>query len=301
MVALDVCADLLDELVVGLGLDDLTAFAVDHLRHRCPFRSVAAIVHAAAWRYVGETLASPNTRIQLCGRVVVRIDGRRVEGELPGRQGRLLFAYLAANRSRAVPRDELVDALWPRDAPEKADASLSALVSKLRRAVPVEGRSDLQLVLPADAWVDLEAASEALHRAESAAARLDWAGAWAPARVTQHIAARGFLQGEDGPWIEERRRSLDALYLRSLELAGRASLELGGTEIDTAERAARVLVARAPFRETGYRLLMEVLAARGNDAEALRVYEGLRTLLREELGTAPSGETQALHRQLLTG
>jgi SARP family transcriptional regulator, regulator of embCAB operon len=301
MVALDVRADLLDELVVGLGLDDLAALAVDHLRHGCPFRSVAAIVHATAWRYVGETLASRDTRIQLCGRVVVRLGGRRVEGELPGRQGRLLFVYLAATRSHAVPRDELVDALWPRDAPEKADASLSALVSKLRRAVPVEGRSDLQLVLPADAWIDLEAASEALHRAESAAARRDWAAAWAPARVTQHIAARGFLQGEDAPWIEERRRSLETLYLRSLELAGRASLELGGTEIDTAERAARALVARAPFRETGYRLLMEILAARGNDAEALRVYEGLRALLREELGTAPSSETQALHRQLLAG
>ena len=34
------------------------------------------------------------TRIQLCGRVVATVDGRRVDGELPGRQGRLLFAYL---------------------------------------------------------------------------------------------------------------------------------------------------------------------------------------------------------------
>ena len=37
---------------------------------------------------------------------------------------------------------------------------------------------------------------------------------------------------------------------------------------------------------------MEALAARGNPAEALGVYEELRTLLREELGTAPSPATQ---------
>jgi DNA-binding SARP family transcriptional activator len=262
----------------------------------------ARIVPARACEYLGETLASGETRIQLCGRLVARLDGQRVEADLPGRQGRVLFVYLAANRHRPASRAELTDALWPHDAPGKADAALSALVSKLRRVVGperLEGRSDVRLALPPGAWIDLEAASEALHRAESAAAREDWAGAWSPARVAQHIAARGFLPGEDAPWIDERRRDLDELYARSLELAGRASLELGGTELDTAERAARALVARVPFRESGHRLLMAVLAARGNQAEALRVYERLRVLLREELGAAPAGETQELHRRLL--
>lgn len=249
-------------------------------------------------------MGSGETRIQLCGRIVARLDGRRIESALPGRQGRLLFVYLAANRRRAVTRAELVDALWPRDAPERADAALSALVSKLRKvlgAERLEGRGELRLALPADAWIDLEAASEALHRAESHAARADWPGTWSPARVAQHIAARGFLTGKDAPWIDAVQRDLEELYLRALELAGRASLELGGTELDTAERAARTLVARAPFRESGHRLLMATLAARGNVAEALRIYEGLRALLREELGAAPSGETQDAHRRLLAG
>lgn len=55
----------------------------------------------------------------------------------------------------------------------------------------------------------------------------------------------------------------------------------------------------APFRESGHRLLMEALAARGDVAEALRVYEELRVLLRDELGTPPSPATKALHRRLL--
>jgi DNA-binding SARP family transcriptional activator len=37
----------------------------------------------------------------------------------------------------------------------------------------------------------------------------------------------------------------------------------------------------------------------GNCAEALLVYEELRTRLREELGVTPSEPTQALHRRLL--
>ena len=201
---------------------------------------VRDIVQRAACEYLGETLASAETRIQLCGRLVVRLGEQRVEGDLPGRQGRLLFVYLATHRQRPAGRDELVDALWPTHAPETANASLSALVSKLRRALgaeTIEGRGELRLSLPADAWVDREAASEALHRAESAAARSAWDETWSPARVAQHIGARGFLPGEDAPWIDEARRELEELYLRALELAGRASLELGGTELDTAERA----------------------------------------------------------------
>jgi len=247
-------------------------------------------------------LAPEETRIQLCGRLVVELRGRRVEDSLPGRQGRLLFVYLAANRLRPVTRGQLAAALWPEEAPATADSALSALLSKLRKALgpeTLEGRSELRLLLPEGAWIDLEAAREGLHRAESAVARRVWAEAWGPARVAQHVARRDFLPGEDAPWIEDVRRELDELHVRALECVARACLALGGSELDTAERAARDLVRLAPYRESGYRHLMEVLAARGNVAEALQVYEGLRLRLREELGTAPSTPTQELHRRLL--
>ena len=55
----------------------------------------------------------------------------------------------------------------------------------------------------------------------------------------------------------------------------------------------------APFRETGYLILMEAFAESGNVAEALRVYDRLRLLLRDELGIAPSPAVQSVHRRLL--
>lgn len=248
---------------------------------------------------LGETLS---TRVHLCGRLVVAIDGRRLEDGLPGNQGRLLFAYLAANRAQPSSRAELTRALWPEDTPASADAGLAALLSKLRRALGAEtlaGRSEVRLVLPPDAWVDLEAAAEAIHRAEACVAREDWTAAWGPARAAQHIAVRGFMLGGDAPWAEEVRGRVDEMYLRALELAALASLGIGGGELATAERTARTLVARAPYRESGHRLLMEVLVARGNPAEALIVYDVLRRRLRDELGVAPSPTAQALLRRLL--
>ena len=239
------------------------------------------------------------TRIHLCGRLVVRIDGNRIEGQLPGRQGRLLFAYLCLGRTRPASRWELLDAVWPDEPPEAADSALSALLSKLRRVVPLAGRGAVELALPADTWIDVEAAGEALHRAESAIGNEDWAAGYGPARVVQHIASRTFLADDPSPWAAARRSRLEEMYLRSLELVATASLGIGGGEIDTAERAARSLVDRAPLREPGARLLMEVLERRGDRAGALVVYDELRNRLRTGLGVAPSPATQAVHRRLL--
>ena len=242
------------------------------------------------------------TRIQLCGRLVAEIAGRQIENELPGRQGRMVFAYLAANRSRMVTRPELVDVLWPGGAPDAAETALAALLSKVRRGAGegvLEGKTELRLSLSPDAWIDLEAAGVGVHRAESAVALGDWERAWAPARTALYTANRGLLPGYEAPWIEERRRWLEDVRLRALECVGVVGLRMGGTELAAAVRAGRALVEAAPFRESGYRLLMEALAAEDNVAEALRVYERLRVLLREELGAAPGAAAQELHRRLL--
>jgi DNA-binding SARP family transcriptional activator len=239
------------------------------------------------------------TRIHLCGRLRAEVDGRQLEPRLPGRQGRLLFAYLVLNRRRPARRDELAGALWAEQPPAASDAALSALLSKLRRAIPLEGRSEVQLGLPTDAWIDVEAVGEALHRAEGAVGRGDWTEAWGPARVAQHIAARPLLAGDEAQWLEEHRRRLAGAYERALELAAQTCFEIGGSELATAERTARTLIETAPYRESGYRWLMLTLERCGNRAEALRVYEQLRQRLRDELGTAPSPASQELHRTLL--
>jgi DNA-binding SARP family transcriptional activator len=243
-------------------------------------------------------------RIQLCGTLAIEINGQRVDQQLPGRQGRLLIAYLVLNRVRAIRRDELIDALWPERPPAASDAALSALLSKLRRLLPpgtLWGRGGLRLTLPANAHVDLEVARDAIHRAESAVAQQQWHRAWGASQGPLFTARRGFLPDEDADWVQDVRHELDALYLRALECYARACLGVGGTELAAAERAGRYLITRAPYRENGYRHLMQALSQTGNVGEALRVYEQLRTLLRDELGTTPSPATLKLHAELLHG
>jgi len=254
---------------------------------------------------LGETLAKPGeSRIHLCGRFTVRIDGDRLEEGLPGRQGRMLFAFLVLHRLRATPRAELLDVLWPQSPPAAAESALAALLAKLRRnlgAGALAGKQEIRLALPSGAWIDIEAAAEGLHRGESAVARGDWAGAWGPARVALHIAARAFLPGYDARWIAEERRKLEDVLVRAHECVAASGLGLGGPELAAAERSARQLIELAPFRESGYRFLMQALALRDNTGEALLVYEELRRVLREELGASPGAATQALQRRILQG
>ena len=249
-------------------------------------------------------MARPSFRAQVCGPLVLRVDGERREGALPGRQGRQLAVFLLVNRSRAVTRDELVDALWWEGAPpDGAQGTLSTLLSRVRAVVGADrlrGKGELRLALPPDAWIDLEVAEWGVHDAESAVAQGDFTRAWAPARAALHAANRGFFPECEAPWAGERRGHVENVALRAHEAIAAAGLGIGGPELASAERSARELIAAAPFRESGYRFLMEYFAARDDVAEALRVYEDLRLLLRDELGVSPSERLSALHGRLLT-
>ena len=245
---------------------------------------------------------NPATRIQLCGRLAVELFGRDLTAKLPAGQAQVLLTYLTVARALPSGRDELVEALWPFRPPAGADTALSALLSRLRSVLGTDvlcGRSEIHLRLPHDAWVDLEAAEEAIHRAEAAVTQGDWARGWGPSLVALFTARRGFLPRTDLPWAEEHRRRLEEIRVAALECYAAVALGVGGSELAPGERVARELIELAPYRERAHALLMRILAARGNSAEALRVYEALRQRLRDQLGATPAPELRDLQAQLL--
>jgi pentatricopeptide repeat protein len=246
----------------------------------------------------------PRTRVRLCGRLELEMDGRDSGRTLPAGQGRTLLCYLLANRDRAAHRDELIAVLWPERPPRDAPAALRPVLSRLRRVLgpaTLEGRERLRLTLPEPVWLDVEEAVRAVKAARTAATSGEWTIAGEEAEAALELLRPSFLPDQHGDWLDARRRELEELQLEALEWLARSGLGQGGSGLGAAERASRELIARSPFRETGYRFLMEALGRAGNVAEALRVYDELRVLLREELGTAPAAEVQELHGRLLAG
>ncbi len=241
-------------------------------------------------------------RVQLCGTFAVEVNGRSVGQQVPGRQGRLLLAYLVLHRPQPIPRPTLVDALWGEAPPPAASGALTVLVSKLRSALGpslIRGRTELAIVLPERSHVDVEHAMAALHAAESAVTGEQWTRAWYASLAAEFVSRRILLADCEAIWLDAWRRRLDDVRVRALECYATACLGLGGAELVAAVRSARELVELAPLRETSHLLLMRALAAGGNVAEALAAYGRLREILREELGTDPSPLVQDYYRELL--
>src|SRR5579862_6856952 len=247
-------------------------------------------------------------KVFVTGRVAVETDGGVIEeAQLGGRQARLVFAYLVAERSRPVPRDELAEALWGETPPVTRDKALTVIASRLRAALAdagLDGRELLtaafgcyRLDLPEGTWVDLFAAASSAQDAEDALAAGEFDQARTAAESAQSLARRPFLPGEDGTWVEQKRRDLADIRERALSVLADACLRSGAAR--EAAKWAEELIALSPFREAGYRRLMEAHAAAGDRAEALRVYDQCRRLLADELGAYPSPETESIYRELL--
>ena len=242
-------------------------------------------------------------RINLAGRVSVE-DGERVldESALPGRQGRIVLAYLAL-ADEPVHRDVLADALWPRGLPQTWERTLSGVISRLRSALATAGFEDVtianafgcyELQCPQGARLDIDLSDDELRAAERSLAAGDPAAARISAIAAADIARRPLMADQEGSWLDAKRSELRTVLVRALGIEAEASL--GTTDaIAAAEEAIEV----DPFNEGSHVLLMRANAARGDSARALLAYERCRERLATELGVDPAPATQELYLELL--
>lgn len=225
---------------------------------------------------------------------------------LPGRQGRLAFALLASS-PRRLDRDHIADVLWGAELPDAWEASLAAIISKIRKvlaglgldgnAILQTGAGSYEMRLPPGTWVDLRVATNALDRAEGAMRRGQAHTAWSHATVASTVFRRSFLAGEHGHWVDQMRRDIHENEIRTLDVLSRVWLALG--DPTAALQAARRAVDLAPYRESAHARVMEAHLAAGNRAEALQVYERLRELLSETMGISPGPQTEVLYEEAI--
>ena len=221
-----------------------------------------------------------------------------------------LLKILLTNYGRVVLRDELIELLWPSDAPKDAVKLLQVAAHYLRRGLgeAENGKTEGSFISTQPNGYAFNPASfhrlDALEFEAMAQEGLDFErqGRWREALVALRVAAEMYRGDylEDEPysdWCVRRRRQLRERLFDVL-LASARLLRSDG-DYDATIRCYRRMLELDPCLEDVHRDLMDVLCRCGRRTQALRQYEACRQALREEFDVAPLIETEALYRSIL--
>jgi DNA-binding SARP family transcriptional activator/tetratricopeptide (TPR) repeat protein/DNA-binding XRE family transcriptional regulator len=224
----------------------------------------------------------------------------------PVRQ-RAVLALLVLHAEAGLSRSAIIDALWNDDPPETAVTMVQGYITRIRRLLgPGDGSAArsgvlwwdgaLYRVAPGAVDSDLAEFTELAERAQQAASgdplhacqlyeqavRL-WRG--------EPVADIELLHGHPAVIeLSQRRAAVTIDYATAADAAGLHEPTVAHL---------RALASRAPLDERAHARLMVALAATGQQASALDVYESLRRRLDDELGVRPSRELTDAHLLVL--
>jgi two-component SAPR family response regulator len=253
----------------------------------------------------------PELRLHLYGHMRAYVDGSAaIDEHFTRRKAKELLVLLYLERRRFIPRDELLERLWPKADDLAADTGrLKQTALVLRRALEREHsrRTGWQYIVEHDgSYVfntravhssDLEDVERELGLARTAEKRGDEQVALehyelAFDKRTSELLPEFRYEEWAAPHIEAEREE----YLEALELAGRlhANRQQFASAVDLLRRALR----EDALRETAAVQLMKWLARSGEHGEAVRVYTRLRDALSKRLQTQPEPSTTSLYNAI---
>ena len=239
-------------------------------------------------------------RVGLLGPLLV-VDGDGAELLVTAPKERVVLSWLALRAGATVRAAELMSVLWDDDPPVSAAKTLQNYVSALRRVLPVGaidtvpggyrlavGPDDIDVGrferFAREGVVALGAGDAVLAADRLTAALRLWRG-----EPLTEVADRPAGTAEATRLAESRRGVEEQLFDARLGLGEHAVLV---ADLDAA-------VAAEPLREKRWGQLMLALYRCGRQADALRAYQRLRTVLADELGLDPGEEIRNLEAAIL--
>lgn len=217
---------------------------------------------------------------------------------LPARKARALLACLSLPPGRWHSREKLTAFLWG-DTPEaQARQAFRQTLSRLRRALPDNGRG---VLLEGPGGLAIAADAVVVDAVDLAAA----VTAGSPADLERAAALyRGeLLEGfelDEAPFEEWRLVERERLHELALEALTKLLREYSkGERIEAAVHAAMRILAMDPLQEAVHRVLMRLLVRQGRRAAALQQYQACVASLQRELGAEPEEETRELYREIV--
>ena len=193
-----------------------------------------------------------------------------------------------------VPKERMIDALWPDAEGGQAQKSFEMTLSRLRKLLGgdevVIYRARQLTLNPIHCRVDSLALGCLLERiletSPDAAVQL--------CEKTVALYKGVFLPADMGqPWAVACRETLQNRMLRAISMAGRQFEQAGEWELAAGYCSKGIEIDR--LAEEFYRRLMTCHRMLGNHADVAKTFNRCRSLLLAELGIEPSPETTAVY------
>jgi DNA-binding SARP family transcriptional activator len=239
------------------------------------------------------------------GLEVRRPDGRMVDrGEWGTAKTRDLLRLLVLEQGRAVATDQILQALWPSVDRAHGAASIRTAASRIRA---VTGTACVRREAGGLRLDGVRSDVEDLQNLVRHVRRLHLRGDHV--RTLRVVARHERLltgdldlevlespSGRDVTWVLRARQRVAALQreVEALHVKSMATV----SHLHDCRDLAQWALGNDPFAERPHRVLMRALAALGEPAEALAVYQRLRSFLEVERGAQPSPRTRRLHEEI---
>ena len=226
---------------------------------------------------------APGLDLDLLGGFRATIDGATVSAEAwRYRRAAALVKLLALAPRHRLTRDEIIEALWPEVDADAGATNVRKAVHFARRALG--GESSIAVGSGVvELWPTGELATDAARFEESSDAALR-SGDPSELGAAADLYAGDLLPDDRvESWAEEPRRMLRHRYLSVLRRGGQW------------ER----VVELEPTDEEAHRELIRSHLEAGNRHGAIRQFERLREVLREELGVGPDPQSVELYEKVL--
>lgn len=294
-------------LAARCGLSVRTVRDIERGRTRSGHRSARRVAELLTLPEPSSDVASPGTPVVgVLGPLMLRVGA--ADYRLGSMMQRIVLGLLLVRPGEPVGRDQLVDVLWGSHPPPSCQNLVQTYVARLRRVLVPLGLPAIETVpggyrmrLPAEdgsGVLDVlmfgyaAAAARRAHDAGDDSAAMAWYGSALDLWRGPVLADLGDRVREYPSVIALHRERLAMTITYAVLAEARAEPEVAVTRL-------LVLARDEPLHEVLHAHLMLLLAASGQQADALAVYDGVRARLVGDLGVEPGPELRAARQRIL--
>ncbi|NWG04164.1 MAG: tetratricopeptide repeat protein [Syntrophaceae bacterium] len=252
----------------------------------------------------------PRLRIETLGGFrVLRGDSLIEEKEWERQQPKQLLKAILSHGMAAIPKEILIENLWPDEKPGQGENNFKTALHRLRKTLepgflPEFGSSYIhlhhnQIILDNElCQLDINQFLSLIKKGEEMEKKGN-----EKESLSFYVEALGIYQGDflKGdlyfPWVDKKREELRNQYI--LLLHKTANLYDRQGSFKKAIECYKKVIEVDPLLEESYQKLMMLYSAKGLYNEALRTYKACMKIMKKELRTEPDALTMAIYNKIL--